>query len=206
MQSRKYVFITAMTVAGALLVANVPAWSPAKAQQSTGSIPTVTGTPAGPMVSLDPSLDQVDVYSGPSTFLYPPVGVLLVGDRVPVLGRSRENGDWLQIRYVGVPDSIAWVYGPYVRLTGAGAGLPLIDSPPTPTPFSTPTIDPTLAAAFIAPQTATRLPTFTAPAPLAVPTFVDDTQGVNRIPIGMLIFGFLFVGVLGAVISFLRGR
>jgi len=34
-----------------------------------------------------------------------------------------------------------------------------VEIPPTPTPASTPTIDPTLAAAFIPPENATRLPT-----------------------------------------------
>jgi hypothetical protein len=111
------------------------------------------------------------------------------------------------IRYEGVPGSIGWVYGLYVSLTGlTGGDLPLIDAPPTPTPASTPTINPTLAAAYIPAEASTRLPTFTPAAPLAVPTFVDQTQHPSRIPIGLLIFGFAAVGVLGTFISFLRGR
>ena len=54
---------------------SLPQWHavghPAHAQQPTGSIPTVTGTPSGPMVSVDPSLGQIRVYAGPSSFNYP---------------------------------------------------------------------------------------------------------------------------------------
>jgi len=177
------------------------------AQQPTGSIPTVTGTPAGPMVSVDPSLQQIDVYAGPSSFNYPAIGVLLTGELAPALGRARGDPNWIMIRYVGVPGSIGWVYAIYVSLTGAnGVELPLIDIPPTPTPASTPTINPTLAAAFLPAVGATRLPTFTPPAPLAIPTFADENQHLSRIPIGLLVFGFAVVGVLGTIISFLRGR
>jgi hypothetical protein len=179
----------------------------AYAQQPTGSIPTVTGTPTGPMVSVDPSLGQIRVYAGPSSFNYPPIGVLLTGIKVPALGRAVGNDDWIMIRYEGVPGSIGWVYALYVSLTGsAGQELPRVDVPPTPTAASTPTINPTLAAAFIPTENATRLPTFTAAAPLAVPTFVDETRPASRIPLGLLILGFVVVGVLGTMVSFLRGR
>ncbi len=63
------------------------------------------------------------------------------------------------------------------------------------------------AAAFIAPETPTRLPTFTPPAEIVIPTFVDEgADQTNRIPIGLLIFSLGFVGALGVLISFLRGR
>ena len=189
------------------LAVGIPSRTPVSAQQPTGSIPTVTGTPAGPMISVDPSLEQIDVYAGPSSFNYPAIGVLLTGEKAPALGRARGDDNWIMIRYEGVPDSIGWVYALYVSLTGSnGVELPLIDIPATPTPASTPTINPTLAAAFIPVQEATRLPTFTPPAPLAIPTFVEENQHLSRIPIGLLVFGFAVVGVLGTIISFLRGR
>src|SRR5512146_1550684 len=78
------------------------------AQQPTGSIPTVTGTPVGPTVSVDPSLEQIDVYAGPSTFSYPPIGVLLTGVKVPALGRARGDANWIMIRYEGVPGAGGW--------------------------------------------------------------------------------------------------
>jgi uncharacterized protein YraI len=179
----------------------------ALAQQPTGSIPTVTGTPTGPTVAVDPSLGQIRVYAGPGSFNYPAIGVLLTGVRVPALGRAVGNADWIMIRYEGVPGSVGWVYALYVSLTGTGGKeLPVVELPPTPTPVSTPTINPTLAAAFIPIANATRLPTFTAAPPLAVPTFVDDNRNSSRIPVGLLILGFVIVGVLGTMISFLRGR
>ena len=176
------------------------------AQQPTGSVPTVTGTPAGAIVALylDEDRPQESVYSGPSSYLYPAVGVLLAGQEVPAYGYS-EDKDWIQIYYPGVPNSVAWVYAPFVKVVKAGE-LPILIAPATPTPGSTPTIDPTLAAAFIDPVTPTRLPTFTPPAPLAIAIFTDDASAANRIPIGLLIFGFGFIGGLGALISFLRGR
>lgn len=175
------------------------------AQQPTGSVPTVTGTAAGPVVTVYADLVQVDVYSGPSTYLYPAVGVLLAGQSVPALGRGSDQ-DWIQVFYPGIPGSKAWVYAPYVRIS-PGARLQTVDAPPTPTPFSTPTIDPTLAAAFIAPETPTRLPTFTPPAEIVIPTFVDEAENrTNRIPIGLLMFSLGFVGAMGVLISFLRGR
>jgi hypothetical protein len=133
--------------------------------------------------------------------------VLLTGIRVPALGRAAGNDDWIMIRYEGVPGSIGWVYALYVSLTGSGGQeLPRVDVPPTPTAASTPTINPTLAAAFIPTENATRLPTFTAAAPLAVPTFVDEGRPSSRIPLGLLILGIALVGVLGTMVSFLRGR
>lgn len=178
------------------------------AQQPTGSIPTVTGTPGGATVALylDEGHPQEYVYSGPSIYLYPAIGVLLAGQEVPAYGYS-EDKNWIQIYYPGVPNSVAWVYAPYVKVVKFGE-LPLVAAPPTPTPASTPVvnINPTLVAAFSTPVLPTRLPTFTPPVPLVVATFVDEAVNTNRVPVGLLIFGFGFVGALGTIISFLRGR
>jgi len=177
----------------------------ARAQQPTGSVPTVTGTVSGLVLTVYADLEQINVYAGPSTYEYPAVGVLLASQSVPALGRASDE-NWIQIFYPGVPGSTAWVYAPYVRIS-PGARLPRVDAPPTPTPFSTPIINPTLAAAFVTPVTPTRLPTFTPPAPVIVPTFADENQNrTNRIPVGLLIFSLGFIGALGALISFLRGR
>jgi uncharacterized protein YraI len=175
----------------------------AAAQQPTGSVPTVTGTPGGAYIIVNMDQEQINVRAGPSTYKYPPIGVLLAGQQVPALGRS-PGGDWIQIEYPGVTGSVGWVYAPLVRLS-PGANLQIVEPPPTPTPASTPTIDPTLAAIFIVPETATRLPTFTPAPPLAIATFTDATPARSGVPIGLLIFGFGFVGGLGALISFLRG-
>jgi hypothetical protein len=176
------------------------------AQQPTGSIPTVTGTPEGPIITVYQNNAVIHVYAGPSTFEYPSIGILLANETAPAIGRAQDRLDWIQIIYEGVEGSTAWVYGPYVKLS-AGALLPLVEIPPTPTPFSTPTIDPTLAAAFIGQQTPTRLPTFTPPPPLERPSFNDvPNTSATTIPTGLLILSLGLFGFFGAVISYLRGR
>lgn len=176
------------------------------AQQPTGSVPTVTGTPAGPIVKVDQSIPQIRVYAGPSSFDYPAIGVLLANETAPAIGRARDREDWIQIRYPGVPGAIGWVYGLYVSLS-PGALLPIVDLPPTPTPLSTPTINPTLEAAFIGQLTPTRLPTFTPPPPLDLPSFDEPVSAPTaNVPAGLLILGLGLFGFFGAVISYLRGR
>ena len=197
--------------AAALLGVTVLGWlspSPSRvlAQQPTGAIATVTGTPSGPIIRVDQSLQQVRVYAGPSSFDYPAIGVLLGNETAPALGRARGRDDWIMIYYPGVPGSVGWVWSLQVGLS-PGALLPLIEIPPTPTPISTPTINPTLEAAFIGEQTPTRLPTFTPPPPLELPSFSDETETESRgIPTGLLILSLGLFGFMGAVISYLRGR
>ena len=206
MSLRKSAFLLLLGLMALSRVLSIPQ-SSAIAQQPTGSIPTVTGTPSGPMVFVDPSLGLIDVYAGPSSTNYPAIGLLMTGLGAPALGRAQGDDNWIMIHYDGVPGSVGWVYALYVSLTGSGGlELPRISIPPTPTPVSTPTINPTLAAAYIPTENATRLPTFTPGAPVGIPTFVDQTQHPSRIPVGLLIFGFAVIGVLGTMISFLRGR
>ena len=176
------------------------------AQQPTGSIATVTGTPSGPVITVDQSIPVIRVYAGPSSFDYPSIGVLLGNETAPAIGRADGREDWILIRYPGVPNAIGWVYGPYVKLS-PGALLPLIEVPATPTPFATPTLPLTLEAVFIGQETATRLPTFTPPAPLELPLFTETpSPAPTNIPTGLLILSLGLFGFFGAVISYLRGR
>ena len=171
-------------------------------QQPTVSIATVTGTPKGPfaIVYSDPE-EQINVRSGPDVF-YPKIGVLINRQEVPALART-EGGTWVKIVYPGVPDGVAWVYGPYVRITGE---LPTVPKPPTPTPETTPTIDPTLASQFISEIPPTRKPTFTPPPPLLVPTYqvVQASSGTGGLPSGFIILGLASIGVFGLIVSFVR--
>jgi hypothetical protein len=204
-KSRMFIWVVAATGI-TLLGLFHPANPPALAQQPTGKIPTVTGTPEGPVVTVDQSIPVIRVYAGPSSFDYPSIGVLLGNETAPALARADGREDWIQIRYPGVPNAIGWVYGPYVKLS-PGALLPLVEVPATPTPISTPTIDPTLEAAFIGQQTPTRLPTFTPPAPLEQPSFGNTAADAPaNIPTGLLILSLGLFGFFGAVISYLRGR
>ncbi|RLD08587.1 MAG: hypothetical protein DRI56_05290 [Chloroflexota bacterium] len=171
-------------------------------QQPTGSLPTVTGTPTGPIAIVwsDPE-DQINVRSGPGVN-YPQVGVLINREVVPAIGKSA-GGSWIQIVYLGAPEGVAWVYAPLVRVTGE---LPIVAPPPTPTPLTTPTIDPTLAAQFVVNIPPTRKPTYTPPPVLVIPTYPvqDDSTGAGGLPMGFLIVGLAVFGVLGLVVSFLR--
>ena len=175
----------------------------ANAQQPTGSIPTVTGTPPGPLVKVYSDQEIIGVYGGPSLDSYPQIGVLIAGESVPALGYSTDR-KWIQIIYVGVREGKGWIYAPYVSLS-PGFTLPEIESPPTATPATTPTLDPTYVAAYGLTLEPTQLPTFTAPGALQIPTFAAVTTAGSTVPYGLIILGLIFIGVLGAIVSFLRG-
>ena len=148
-------------------------------QQPTVAVPTVTGTATGPIavVYSDPE-EQINVRSGPGLD-YPKVGVLLNRQQVPALGRT-PGGTWVEIIYPGVEGGVAWVYAPLVQIQGGE--LPVVEPPPTPTPLVTPTVDPTLAAQFVVEIPPTRMPTFTPPPLLVIPTFPAEeiTTGTGK--------------------------
>ncbi|OGN75899.1 MAG: hypothetical protein A2X25_01790 [Chloroflexi bacterium GWB2_49_20] len=176
---------------------------PVLAQQPTGSVPTVTGTPSGPYITVV-NADGANVRAGPSSVYYEKIGPSLIdGQQVPALGRS-PGGDWIQIYYLGVPGNVGWVYAPLVVLSPGY--LPIVEPPPTSTPRVTPVIDPTLMAAFAATGNPTQLPTFTNPPPLEIPTYGSNNSALPGIPMGLVIFGLAFIGLFGATISFLRRR
>jgi hypothetical protein len=176
----------------------------AYAQQPTVAIPTVTSSPIGPMVTVNQDQEQINVRSGPSQD-YPIVGVLEQGEKVPALGRS-VGGDWVEIVYPVVNGGVAWVYAYLVSLSGGE--LPVIVPPPTPTPRVTPTIDPTLAAQLIIEIGPTRLPTFTQPVALEIPTYTQAPaiRVAGGLPLGFIIIGLAVVGLFGLLISVFRGR
>jgi uncharacterized protein YraI len=176
----------------------------AAAQQPTVAIPTVTSSPFGPMATVNQDYEQINVRAGPSQD-YPAVGVLQQGERVPALGRS-VGGDWIEIAYPVVDGGVAWVYSYLV--TVSGGELPVIVPPPTPTPQVTPTIDPTLAAQFIIEVGPTRLPTYTQPPPLSIPTYTASSaeRAAGGFPTGFIIIGLGVIGLFGLMISVFRGR
>lgn len=175
------------------------------AQQPTGSIPTVTGTPKGPTATIRIGLtdDRVNVRSGPSV-LYPQIGIILLGAEVPVVGKSA-GGDWLVVEYPGVEGGIGWVWALYMDVSPGE--LAVVESPPLPEPITTVTIDPTMAAQFVTTPIATRLPTFTEPAPLSVPTYDNSTgQTLGGIPIGLIIIILAGAGILIGLFSYFQVR
>ena len=175
------------------------------AQIPTGSIATVTGSPVTAIVIvLDSEEGFANVRSGPGTLGYEIVGVLIEGEQVPGLGRT-VVGNWILIAYPGAPGGVGWVNKDLVEVQG---NLPIVEVPPTITPQTTPTLDPTLAAQFLVDIPPTKLPTFTAPPPLLISTFTETgATGISsRIPIGFVIVGMAILGIFGIIISFLRGR
>lgn len=175
------------------------------AQQPTGSVPTVTSTPRGPYVvvnTLTANDTQINVRAGPSR-LSEKVGVLLVGQEANALGKY---GEWVLIEYPVGPDGTAWVYGNLVSLFGGD--LPEVEPPATATPDVTRTVDPTLAAQFLTTPDATRLPTFTEPAPLEIPTYTLDVgnTAAGGVPMGLIIVGLGALGIFLVVIALISGR
>lgn len=170
---------------------------PTNAQIPTVSIPTVTSTDAGVVVTVknDPANPQINLRSGPGTE-YDRVGTMVIGQKAVAKGRT-EGGNWLLIEYAGGPGGFAWVYASYVDYLGS---LPIVIIPPTPTPRVTNTIDPTLAAQFIITVEPTRLATFTQPAPLVVPTFQSSAAAgrTGGIPFGLIIIS---TGMLGLIVG-----
>lgn len=155
-------------------------------------------TPAGVVVTVTYT-DPINVRSGPSTTLYPIIGQLNPGAVVPALGVSPAR-EWVQIAFPGSVDGTGWVYASFI--TVSGGELRVVESPPTPTPLVTNTIDPTLAAAFPVQPTQTRLPTFTPPPPLSMPQYEDQSPAAPRI-FGFFIVGLGLIGAAGLLVSFL---
>ncbi len=155
-------------------------------------------TPSGVYITVTYS-DPINVRGGPSTRTYPIVGQLPSGATAPALGIS-PGREWIQIEFPGSSTGKGWVYASFVSLSGGE--LPVVEAPPTPVPPATNTIDPTLAAAFNAVPTQTRLPTFTPPPPLEVPKF-EDQGSIASGMLGFVIIGLAVIGCIGLITSFL---
>lgn len=203
---RRIVFILAVIIIfGGVIILLSGRQVPVFAQQPTGSIPTVTGTPKGLVATVKIGLteDYVNVRSGPSS-LYSAIGVILLGAEVPVLGRS-VGGDWLVVEYPGVQNGIGWVWANYMNVTPGE--LPVIENPPSPVPLTTVTLDPTMAAQFVTTPESTRLPTFTQPAALVIPTYSNSTgRLIGGIPIGLVIIVLAGLGILIGVFAVMQSR
>ena len=149
--------------------------------------------------------EQINVRNGPSTVLYDIIGNMQPGETARALGVS-PGRDWVQIEYPAGPGGVAWVYTSLVSLSPGN--LQVVEPPPTVTPRTTPTIDPTLAAAYVFEPTVTRMPTFTPPPPLDVPEFTALPTGnvKNSVPMGAFVIGSGVLGILGYLVSLLRRR
>jgi len=171
------------------------------AQFPTLSIPTVTSSPRGLYVRAigDPET-PLNVRSFPNS-TSTRVGVFLVGQEAKAYGYY---GDYVMIDYAGAPDNRGWIV--LNRVEVFGGSLPMLQPPPTETPSITKTIDPTLAAQFIITAIPSRLPTFTEPPALQIPTYPSEVGGTTTggIPIGYVIVVLAGFGLFLTLIAVLR--
>jgi hypothetical protein len=159
-----------------------------------------TATFGGPTVLAS---EQVNVRAGPGTN-YDQVGVLIPGQTAPAIGRSPGN-EWIQIEYPGGPGNRAWVFAPLVSIrAGTIEDLTPAETPPPPTAPPTPTFDTSL----VTPGTSepTRMPTFTAAAPVVQATFEAPDLGGGGFPPAIAIIGLFVIGVFAGVVAVLRQR
>jgi len=171
--------------------------SPRQAEAYQGA-----STPIGAFITVANAPDGTNVRSGPNSVSYgAPIGHLNPGDVAAALGKT-PGGDWIQIEFSAGANGTGWVYSPNVVLSGGD--LRVVESPPTPAPLITATIDPTLAAAFNIQPTQTRMPTFTPPPPLEVPQFTDANRGPSFLGAsGIFILGLGLIGGIGLLVSYL---
>lgn len=170
-------------------------------QFPTVSMPTVTSSPRGVYVrAIGQPTEALNVRAYPSS-TSTLLGRVQVGQEAKAFGYY---GDYVLIEYAGAPDGKGWVWK--VMLEVHGGELPMLEPPPTEVPLVTKTIDPTLAAQFIITQMPTRLPTFTEPPPLQIPTYqiVDGATATGGIPMGYIIVVLAGLGFFLALIAILR--
>ena len=167
------------------------------AQQLTETPPPSTGM----FITVVTDEPQINVRLGPSSTIYPIVGILVTGSTAPALGRS-QGGDWIQIEFPSAPDGRGWVYSPLVQVSPGT--LRVVDSPPTPVPPATSTIDPTLAAQFVIVPTNTRPPTFTPPPSLVPPSYTEPASSEGSVPLAAIILAFATLGLIGFILSLFR--
>lgn len=115
----------------------------------TATVPEVTNTPAATSTPSTPTVRanyNAYIRSGPDeAFDY--IDFLLEGKRAQVQGRyeNATNGTWWYIQPEG--EGLAgWIWGGAVTFSGNQAGVPQLESPPTPTPGATATTEKTATA------------------------------------------------------------
>jgi hypothetical protein len=128
------------------------------------------------------------------------LGRLQPGETAPAIAVSPHH-EWIEIQFGG---ATGWVYTAFVILSPGF--LPVVEPPPTPTPPATATIDLTLAAAFSVAPTETRLPTFTPPPPLVVPSFDGTNTSSTGFPMGLTIGVIVLIGAAVLGVSFFGRR
>lgn len=199
--ANRFIVVVVLIVCAVLALSSPRMVTDVHAQFPTVNIPTVTGSPQGPVVVVIGAEDEpANIRTGPNA-TYPKVGIMITGQTAPALGYY---GNYIQIVYPAAPGGKGWIYIPKAQLLNGP--VPLIEPPATQTPSITNTIDPTLAAQFSVEQKTTQLPTFTEPPPLLIPTFQEVSTNTvpGGLPIGFVIIILFGLGLFLALISLLR--
>ena len=208
-RNKAILVILALALASGLAVA-ARAAAATVAEAAPARLAATETQPANRIEVLDTGEGDVNVRSGPGTD-YVLVGVLVAGQTSPIIGRNPE-GTWFEIEYVGGPNGVGWVLKDLVHVVGDINTMPTIVPPPTPTlrPTTTPAPGETQGTLFDSTATpnVNRLPTFTAPAGVLVPTLLP-AQGLSSggaFPPAVLIIVLFVLGTLGIMLSLLRLR
>ena len=188
-----------MTILASVLGLALVAPTMASVYAQAVATPTVGGNSQPYITNTYTTEPFVNVRAGPSSVYYgSPIGELPIGATAQALAITPGH-DWIEISFSSGPNGVGWVYAPFVTLTGAP---PILEPPPTFTPIAISTIDPALIGTFSLKPTETRLPTFTPPAPLVIPTFsVSPVEPSPHFPLGIVIIVLGIVGLLGVVVS-----
>jgi len=93
--------------------------------------PTLTVTPTPGIVRVTVSM-ETNCRTGPGP-AYETLGILRVGQTAEVVGRNFINDTWI-IKLPSNPAITCWVWGGYSTVSGNWEALPIIKTPPTPTP------------------------------------------------------------------------
>ena len=101
--------------------------------------PTMTSTPVptATAVSLIPMVEvsvPTNCRTGPGK-AYDRVSILDVGKQVEIVGRNADSSYWVVENPGGTGE--CWLWGYYAVVTGQTSGLPVWQTPPTPTPMTT---------------------------------------------------------------------
>jgi hypothetical protein len=98
--------------------------------------PTATFTPS---ITLTPTLEKVTVTVSKNTncragpdINFDLVGIMKVGETAEAIGRNLQKTYWV-IKLPSNTTKTCWLWYEWATVTGNGDGLPIIESPPTPT-------------------------------------------------------------------------
>lgn len=147
--------------------------------QAATATPAATAIPQGPLASVKPENDFVNVRKGPAV-VYDKLGTLDKGQSAPVKGKNAD-GTWWQITFPTAPDGVGWVIGQLVNITGDTSNVPVATAPAMPT---APPAQPTLGATQPPVATATSAIPPAALLPYSQNAHFSPRDNIGDVPLG----------------------